>query len=294
MDFDPPIADININGHTYTDADWSANFQGTLSGIANDVAETVASKDLVGTVQIALSGDLILSGTQAANIGFIFTGSPGDGTTVTWPAATLAALVIENNTAGSIIVGMPSGDTVTLDTGISKVVLSDGVNFKSAVEPPVITPEFATGGTVGIIFSMATAPTGWTQDVTLNDRALRVVSTAAGGTGGSWTVSGLTVATSTTVTPSGTVTVDDHVLTIAEMPSHTHGYDHLVSSGTIQATSSAQLSQVAGTTDATGGGLGHSHTGSLSLSATATATSTPTFDGNWRPLYVDVLRATKD
>ncbi|MDD3493692.1 MAG: hypothetical protein PHZ19_09385 [Candidatus Thermoplasmatota archaeon] len=117
-----------------------------------------------------------------------------------------------------------------------------------------------------MLFAQAAAPTGWTQDTSVNDRVLRVVSGSGGGTGGSWTLSGLTV--------------DGHALTIAEMPAHTHtmlveqvfvnGADrHAVRGpGTGTATSS------------TGGGQAHSH----GLSA----------DGNWRPAYLDVIIATKD
>lgn len=60
-----------------------------------------------------------------------------------------------------------------------------------------------------MLFYQASAPPGWTQDTTANDRVLRVVDSAGAGTGGSWTISG--------------VTVDNHTLTTAEMPSHDHG-----------------------------------------------------------------------
>lgn len=50
--------------------------------------------------------------------------------------------------------------------------------------------EFTTG--TKMLFAQATAPTGWTQDTSLNDRVVRVVSGAGAGTGGSWTITGLT------------------------------------------------------------------------------------------------------
>ena len=58
-------------------------------------------------------------------------------------------------------------------------------------------------GTVSI-FYQATAPLGWTQIVTQNDKALRVVSAAGGGTGG-------TIATSTTLAHSHTANAHTHV-----------------------------------------------------------------------------------
>ncbi len=58
------------------------------------------------------------------------------------------------------------------------------------------------------VFHQAAAPTGWTLDAAVNDRVLRVSGTAGGGNGGSWTISG--------------ISVDDHTLTIDEIPAHTH------------------------------------------------------------------------
>lgn len=63
-------------------------------------------------------------------------------------------------------------------------------------------------------FHQAAAPVGWIQDVTLNDRALRVVSGAGGGYGGSTPVS----------SGIGVTSTGGHALTIPEMPSHYHTY----------------------------------------------------------------------
>lgn len=65
-----------------------------------------------------------------------------------------------------------------------------------------------------MIFPQAAAPAGWTQDVTLNDYTLRVVSGVGGGTGG--TDSPFTMDMSHTHTSSA------HALTISEMPMHSH------------------------------------------------------------------------
>lgn len=118
-----------------------------------------------------------------------------------------------------------------------------------------------------MLFYQASAPTGWTQDTSQNDKVIRVVSGEGGGSGGSWTISG--------------VTVDAHTLITAEIPSHTHGYRYFTSSpyttsGGTYIASNYSTQQ----TGATGGGGGHNH----GLSA----------DGNWRPAYIDVIIATKD
>src|SRR5687768_6280149 len=65
-------------------------------------------------------------------------------------------------------------------------------------------------------FYQATAPTGWTQITTQNNKALRVVSGAGGVAGGS--VAFTTAFASKAV--SGTV--GDTALTIAQMPAHMH------------------------------------------------------------------------
>ena len=138
-----------------------------------------------------------------------------------------------------------------------------------------------------MIFQQAAAPKGWTQRTDLNDRVLRLVSGGSGGTaGGSWTISGLTV--------------QGHVLTVSEIPSHTHTGTTDATSGrdgapTYPAPSSASLSypnppptvypDVSShthtfTTNATGGGAAHSHG--------------LTSDGTWRPAYVDIIACTKN
>lgn len=49
--------------------------------------------------------------------------------------------------------------------------------------------EFATGAVVTLPFFQAAAPTGWTQNTAHTDKALRVVSTTGGGTGGTHGIS---------------------------------------------------------------------------------------------------------
>lgn len=123
--------------------------------------------------------------------------------------------------------------------------------------------EFAPG--TKVIFRQATAPVGWTQDASLNDRVLRVVSGAATGLGGAWAITGLS----------------------GETVNHTHNFSgdtSVQSGGGSQGTSASggpstslatHTHSFSGTT--TGASAAHSHTG----------------DGAWRPLYADVMVATK-
>lgn len=183
---------------------------------------------------------------------------------------------------------------------------------------------FASG--TRMVFVQATAPTGWTQDTTTNDRVLRTVSTAADGDGtaGSWAISG--------------VTVSGHALTVAEMPSHTHSvsgttgtesvghthgfsgttsttgshthtYEHSAVSAGVVSGNSPGGTFVNDTTSAAGdhshtfsgttGGISANHTHTFSATSASagsgdTHTHALTADGTWRPSYHNVLVCAKD
>lgn len=114
-------------------------------------------------------------------------------------------------------------------------------------------------------FFQASAPLGWTIDNTVNDKVLRVVDDAGGGSGGSWTLSG--------------VTVDEHILIEDEIPSHFHATTcYSTGVGNIGVGGGSSVSTSA--TSATGGGLGHDHG--------------LTSDAVWRPAYIDVIVCSKD
>ena len=115
-----------------------------------------------------------------------------------------------------------------------------------------------------MLFQQSNAPVGWTKDVTHNDKALRVVSGAAG-SGGAVDFSAAFVAGKT----------GDHTLTIAEIPAHRHtaarngiayvDYDD------------GNGNQVGdGESGSTGGGEAHSHPLYLNIK------------------YVDIIIASKD
>jgi len=104
-------------------------------------------------------------------------------------------------------------------------------------------------------FFQASVPTGWTQDTSVNDKVLRVVSGTGGGSGGSWTISGISVSSSAS-TESQSVWV-----------------------------SSTATFAPGSTTAVTGIGTGwHSH----NISSTAAS------NGTWRPAYIDVVIGAKD
>jgi hypothetical protein len=84
------------------------------------------------------------------------------------------------------------------------------------------------------LFFQATAPTGWTQDTTYGDRALRVVSGTGGGVGGNTTFvtalssssGNINVGINTTlpveIPPGAGTFIGNHTLSITELPDHVH------------------------------------------------------------------------
>jgi len=130
-----------------------------------------------------------------------------------------------------------------------------------------VAPSFPAG--TKMLFFQAAAPSGWTKDTTHNDKMIRVVTGTGGGSGGNWTISGLTV--------SG------HTLTVDEIPSHSHNYNRDDGAGYIVGSGSyakVALSPWSDATSNTGGGNSHNH----GLTA----------DGAWRPAYVDCIICTKN
>jgi len=119
----------------------------------------------------------------------------------------------ENYTSGNF--------TITVTTGAGSAVLPQsrcGVMFVDTVNGPRIVaiagkthPDPVPVGTVMLFYQNA-APTGWTISSSLNDYALKIVSSAGGVTSGS-------VAYSTLF---GRTTTDSHTLIVSEMPAHTH------------------------------------------------------------------------
>jgi hypothetical protein len=142
---------------------------------------------------------------------------------------------------------------------------------------------FASG--TKMLFQQTTAPTGWTKDITHDNKALRVVSGTAS-SGGS--VAFTTAFASQAV--SGTV--GNTTLTGSQMPSHNHGRGTTYTGGAANpgalwganvyyTNSGTGFTADSGGTDAAGGGASHNH------SFTGTAI-------NLAVSYVDLIIATKD
>jgi len=153
-----------------------------------------------------------------------------------------------------------------------------------------------------MVFYQAAAPAGWTQSTAHNDKALRVVAGAGGGSGGTH---GLTVPPSLAHTHAETVHVHggpshthggqtgETQLVESQIPSHTHTYTYTVpGDGGGTSASSTGNTGGNGTHSHTGGGTTASGTGNTTASA-ASNVSTVTPD-SFLPKYIDVIICVKD
>lgn len=119
----------------------------------------------------------------------------------------------QNLTSGNFTVAFTNaGGSVVIPQGRNGVVYMDPVNGPRIVSlVGSSTADPIPAGTKWA-FYQASAPSGYTQDTSLNDYALRLVSGTGAGTGGSVDFSTLFGRTST----------DAYTLQIADIPSHTH------------------------------------------------------------------------
>jgi hypothetical protein len=259
--------------------------------VASSVADGVTTISFGSTgltPSTATSGAVTVAGTLAIANG-------GTGTTST----TFANLT--TNVTGTLPVG--NGGTGLSTLTANNVILGNGTSTPLFVAPSttgnVLTSNGTTwtstapaaGGTTipsgtVMLFAQTAAPTGFTKLTTHNDKALRVVSGAAG-TGGSvaFTTAFGTPSVSGSVSVSGTVGAT--TLTTDQIPSHTHNINTYTGSGPTAVFANQNQGTSTLATSSTGGGNSHDHSfsGSGSLSA-ATATI--------NVAYVDIILATKD
>lgn len=134
-------------------------------------------------------------------------------------------------------------------------------------------------------FFQAAAPPGWTQNTTVNDQVLRVVSGAGGGTGGNWGVNGFSFGV--------------HSHTMAD-------HSHIVPVGNNNAQDyfSFQWGLTGSYNGTNGLGGGNNGNGPLGLSSpmseasgypqTGGTSGSVTNDGSWRPAYINVIVCSKN
>lgn len=148
---------------------------------------------------------------------------------------------------------------IFFNTDTGKIQYDDGDAWNDLTETRDIIP----AGTV-MAFIAVSAPSGWTKITTQNDKILRLVNSAGGGTGGTWTASFLSGGDHTHVV-SSTQSLP-HTVTTRKADSGGTGVPTTVNAHTFTHT------HVLGTTGA------HTHDCTLT----------------WRPKYVDVILCSKD
>jgi hypothetical protein len=208
----------------------------------------------------------------------------------------ITGAVTPTHTELNYVDGVTSAIQTQLD---AKAVLAGGNTFTGN---QTITGNLTvTGSVTGVfpsgtkmLFQQTSAPTGWTKDLTHDNKSLRVV-TGTAGSGGSvaftTAFANQTVSGSTSSVADGG-TVGDTTLTIAQIPSHTHNVTY--STNAVNGGGGTSPSYLSGTintkvSSAEGGGGSHTHS----------FTSTPhshTFSGsvNLEVQYVDLIIATKN
>jgi len=173
-----------------------------------------------------------------------------------------------------------------------------------------------------MVFYQAAAPAGWTKDTVQNDKALRVVSGAGGGSGGTHPLSTPPSTAHTHTGPShthsgpshthsySTVIAHTHAFTTGSAGNHSHGYSAQYVDGSnrtraktntaagqsdVLNTNSAGAHTHTGTTNSTGsasGTTGAAGTGQTGASGTGnTSSNGPTA---FAPQFIDVIICTRN
>jgi hypothetical protein len=271
------------------------------------------------------------STTNGFAVTFKVTGQPG----VSIPNGSTAVLYVDGTDARLVSqspVPVTLGGTgATTSTGTGSTVLSASPTLTGT---PLISANkidaFPSG--TRMLFQQTSAPTGWTKDVSQNDKALRIVSgsVTTGGTTAFSTVFasrtpagtvGNTIATGSINSTTSTGTVGGTALTEAQLPSHRHfiaANDTVVSTPALSAsnyvayrrsdtnnspnytlTGTIDVDATLGLSGATGSGSTHTHSLTMnSHSHTLTMdTHNHTFTGaalDFAVQYVDVIIAAKD
>jgi hypothetical protein len=164
----------------------------------------------------------------------------------------------------------------------------------------VTTASSGTGGAVPAgsttTFFQASAPTGWTQTITQNDKSIRITSGTAGGTGGTIPFSTLFSPTAS-YTGSVTITsgnVGDTVLTTDQLAAHTHSLN-INLTGNFACGGGVNFSSCQGTLDgpaspaSSTAGSSAVHTHSL-----VGAIADGNFTSNFALQYIDMILVTKN
>jgi hypothetical protein len=186
---------------------------GTWGADINANSFAVIDNNLGGVTSLALSNvPVTLSAAQAQNLVLRLTGTLTATVAITTPNVGLT--LVENLTTGAFNVTIQGtiGGAISAPQGLVTAFIFDTVNGAR-----LSGQEIASGSIM--IFAQTSAPAGWTKLTSHNDKALRIVSGAAG-SGGSTAFS--TVFSARTISIAN-MPSHNHAVTD---PGHSHTYDH--------------------------------------------------------------------
>ena len=201
-----------------------------------------------------------------------------------WWADTTANKLKMRNGANSAWIEIGTLDTANLDILAGKFPNVTGTVTLTHTDLNNVD-KFPSG--TKLVFYQASAPAGWSQDTSNNDKALRVVSGSGGGNGGSTGFSSAFTHTHSDDFASASVT-----LTTSQIPAHSHkvsggqtntgSFDYGSNFYVNNLTTQTQAQQQAADSESVGGGGSHSHTLSGSVTSATIA-----------PHYIDVIVCSK-
>jgi hypothetical protein len=119
-----------------------------------------------------------------------------------------------------------------------------------------------------MLFVQGSVPIGWTLNMSATDCVLRLNSGGGGGTGGNWTISG--------------VTIGNTALSVAQLPPHTHSLPNSIYPGDPMSIQGGNIYGHSATATSGSTGSGEPHTHSFQA------------DGSWRPAYQDAIIGSKN
>jgi hypothetical protein len=228
-----------------------------------------------------------IKATNFATKDSLSTGNPNKiikGTEIDTEFNAIASAVASKSDINSpTFTGIPAAPTATAGTNTTQLATTAFV-LANAPSSPI------PAGTV-ILFYQAAAPTGWTQVTTQNDKALRVVSGTGGTAGGTTAFSSVFTnqTVSTTISTSISGTTGATTLSTSQIPSHTHSYTAVLSSGSGNSEALGALNFGGADTGATGGGGSHTHSFSGSGSGSGTSSAV-----TLNVQYINIIICSKD
>jgi hypothetical protein len=169
------------------------------------------------------------------------------------------------------------------------VLTSTGISFSDGTSASSRSSFFSVAGTIALFFE-SSAPTGWTQVTTQNDKALRVVSGTGGGAAGtnsfSATFANISLSATVPVAING-LSVSATTIDINTIPSHSHpaNLGGNIAIGNASPSLSNTTASSPGTTTGNNGG-GGSHTHPITFTSASGPWSTSV---DMRVQYIDTI-----